>query len=45
VLVCSNFHWLADRLAWNGGLLTADHNLPLLLNFAASAAAVREGRD
>jgi hypothetical protein len=50
VLVCSNFHWLADEGAWDGGLMRIadgdntipeDDNQEMLLNLAASAATFR----
>lgn len=55
VLVCSNFHWLADPNHWNGGLFNcrprevAKHeaerpNQALLLNFVAGAVAARTDR-
>mmetsp|Transcript_41026 Transcript_41026/g.64060 ORF Transcript_41026/g.64060 Transcript_41026/m.64060 type:complete len:85 (-) Transcript_41026:350-604(-) len=37
VLLCSNFHWFCNAGFWNGGLVHADHNARLFLNFAASS--------
>jgi hypothetical protein len=44
VLVCSNFHFLADPDHWMGGLFhePTDANRHLLLNLAAHAAAYRK---
>ena len=41
VLVCSNYHWLADPSHWMGGTLFEGANLPLLHNFVAGAVAAR----
>ena len=41
VLVCSNYHWIADEKHWNGGKVSRDANLPLLHNFVAGAVAAR----
>ena len=41
VLVCSNYHWLADACYWNGGTLQRGDNARLLLNFLAGAVAAR----
>lgn len=41
VLVCANFHWLADLLHWDGGLFHVDDNAKLLCNFVGSALAAR----
>ena len=43
VLVCSNYHWLADKHHWNGGLFTDSESRPskLLLNFVAATVAAR----
>eukprot|EP01051_Picozoa_sp_SAG22_P009191 SAG22_NODE_748_length_7489_cov_39.991070_4_plen_749_part_00 len=39
VLVVANYHWLADRRAWNGGRWNTPSNQALFLNLAASALA------
>jgi len=36
-LVCSNMHWLADRHAWNGGMISMGANWRLWLNLCAAA--------
>ena len=41
VLVCSNYHWMADPSHWMGGTLFEGANLPLLHNFIAGAVAAR----
>jgi hypothetical protein len=41
VLVCSNYHWLADPSHWMVGTLFEGANLPLLHNFVAGAVAAR----
>lgn len=41
VLVCSNYHFLADSNYWNGGTLRRGDNARLLLNFLAGAVSSR----
>jgi hypothetical protein len=41
VLVCSNFHWIADPHHWHGGRFLEEANRHLLLNLAADAAIHR----
>ena len=41
VLVCSNYHWLADVSYWNGGKIRRGDNSRILLNFLAAAVAAR----
>lgn len=43
VLVCTNYHWLADRHFWVGGKFEEPEGRPkiLLLNFVATALAAR----
>lgn len=41
VLVCSNYHWIADARHWMGGKVSEGANLPLLHNFVAGAVAAR----
>lgn len=36
-LVCSNMHWIADRAAWDGGLVDISGNTTLWLNLCAAA--------
>lgn len=43
VLLCSNYHWLADADYWNGGTFTMNNHKYLLLNFIAGALANRGG--
>lgn len=44
VLLCSNYHWLADAGYWEGGtFLNSSDNRALLLNFIAGAIANRGG--
>ena len=44
VLVCSNYHWLANPSHWMGGLVTQGANMRLLHNFVAGAVAARAER-
>lgn len=41
VLVCSNYHFLADSNYWNGGTIRRGDNARLVLNFLAGAVAAR----
>jgi hypothetical protein len=42
VLVCSNFHWIADPHHWHGGRFQEEANRHLLLNLVADAAIHRQ---
>lgn len=44
VLVCSNYHWIADPRHWMGGKVGEGANLPLLHNFVVAAVAARAER-